>query len=166
MPWPRKVLQRHQNFSLSHVFACMNRWSSAANVGGNSSNSANTSSNVNHYTPPGPVEPITRSRTNLFLSIRSTSLRPSRSSRISSRGYDVDAGDDANGNEESQGLLSTRSGSPNHVSIAFNPLPPNWFVDDPQQQLASFHMLMPCLGSFRTGCLYRIKWARSWMAPA
>ncbi|KAG9013649.1 hypothetical protein FRB90_005821 [Tulasnella sp. 427] len=93
----------------------------------------------------GPSDPVTRSRTNFFLSVRASSVRPPRtSSRRYSLGYDPDSAygidDPSTANEESQGLLSGVAGtsggggprtpggrlSPNHVAITLNPEPPNW----------------------------------------
>ncbi|KAG8926918.1 hypothetical protein FRC01_008224 [Tulasnella sp. 417] len=111
-----------------------------------SSSLSATSSSANAAAVAGTVDPVTRSRTNFFLSIRASSVRPPRtSSRRYSLGYDPDSayGIDApsTANEESQGLLSgiasTSGGgppsgtgggrlSPNHVAITLNPEPPNW----------------------------------------
>ncbi|KAG8962161.1 hypothetical protein FRC00_010212 [Tulasnella sp. 408] len=108
-----------------------------------SSSLSATSSSANAAVA-GTADPVTRSRTNFFLSIRASSVRPPRtSSRRYSLGYDPDSayGIDApsTANEESQGLLSgiassgggphTGAGgrlSPNHVAITLNPEPPNW----------------------------------------
>ncbi|KAG9046288.1 hypothetical protein FS837_004685 [Tulasnella sp. UAMH 9824] len=110
-----------------------------------SSSLSATSSSANAAVA-GTADPVTRSRTNFFLSIRASSVRPPRtSSRRYSLGYDPDSayGIDApsTANEESQGLLSgiasTSGGgphsgvgggrlSPSHVAITLNPEPPNW----------------------------------------
>lgn len=113
-----------------------------------SSSLSATSSSANAAVA-GTADPVTRSRTNFFLSIRASSVRPPRtSSRRYSLGYDPDSayGIDApaTANEESQGLLSgvasTSGGgphsgvgpggrlSPSHVAITLNPEPPNWYA--------------------------------------